>query len=276
MGMGTELKVGVAALLVTMVSALVLTVMWYEDHRVSREFVREVQRLSADSPSIPVTEGQLAKWTNEIRKTETAKGEMEQHFLEQINKVRNHEYSEKEFYQHVVNCKKFCGQLVEKMIAASTEEITKVPHDVVFFDLNKDTVSQKYQQRVRDFVSKNKSVSMFMVGRASRIGTVGYNKELSGRRVKSVIKVLRKTGVREEQIKSLWIGFEAPQLTRALADLYKINPGEYKEDLFQLNQSVVLCTSPGGAFFPTILNSIEQQVQQKKPALLRDPTKQRG
>ena len=110
--LGTELKVGVGALLVTLVSAFVLMLVWYEDHRVTREFVTEVQRLSAATPSLGVTEGQLAEWTSELRKTETAKGEMEAHFVEQINKIRNHEYSETEFLEHVVNCRKFCGQLL--------------------------------------------------------------------------------------------------------------------------------------------------------------------
>ena len=162
------------------------------------------------------------------------------------------------------------------MVAANTEEMAKAPHDVVFFDLNKDTLSPGYQQRVRDFFSRNKNESVVMVGRASRIGGVGYNKVLSGRRVKTVTRILKKAGVREEQIKSLWIGFEAPQLTRALADLYKIDPKEYKSDLFQLNQSVVLCTSASGAFFPTVLSSMEEKIQKKSPVTLKDPSKQRG
>jgi len=274
-GLSTELKVGMAALLVTLASSLVLTIMWYEDHRVSREFVEEVQRLSAASP-VTVTEGELADWTRDIRKTETAKGEMEKHFVEQINKIRNHEYSEQEFYQHVANCKRFCGQLIDKMIAASTEEISKFPHDVVFFDLNKDTVSPAFQKKIRDFVGRNKNQSIFIVGRASRIGALTYNKELSGRRVKSVTRILRRGGLPEDRIKSMWIGFEAPQLTRTLAELYKIDPNEYKGDLFQLNQSVVLCTSPTGVFFPTILSSMEEQVKQKRTPPSKESGKQRG
>lgn len=275
-GFGTELKIGVAALLVTVISCLFMILMWYEDHSVTREFVKEIQRLSPASPSIGFTEGQLAEWTGELRKTETAKGEIEAHFAEQVNKMRNHEYTEKEFIQHVVNCQKFCGQLLDKMIAANTEEMTKVPHDVIFFDINKDALSPRYQQRVRDFVSRNKKESLVMVGRASRIGGTGYNKALSGRRVKSVTRVLKMAGIRDEQIKSLWIGFEAPQLTRALADLYRIDPNEYKGDLFQLNQSVVLCTSPSGVFFPTLFSSMEEQVQKKKPAISKISMKQRG
>jgi outer membrane protein OmpA-like peptidoglycan-associated protein len=268
---GTELKVGIVALLLTIASAGAVTVFWYQDHQVSREFVREVQRNSAALQRIPVTEGQVAKWTEEIRKNETVKGELEQHFLEQIRKVRSHEYSEEEFNRHLMSCKRLCGQLVEKMIAASADEIVKEPHDVAFFDLNQDVVSAKYQQRARDFARKNKDRNIFMIGRASLIGGADYNTELSARRVKSVRAILRKAGIKEEQIRTLWIGFEAPQLTRALADLYRIDPREYKEDLFQLNQSVLFFTYSGEPYFSTVLRRTEEKVPKGIPP--KDSTK---
>jgi outer membrane protein OmpA-like peptidoglycan-associated protein len=269
----TELKVGIVALLVTIASAGAVTVFWYQDHQVSREFVREVQRNSAALQGIPVTEGQVAKWTDEIRKTETVKGEMEQHFLEQIRKVRSHEYSEEEFNRHLMNCKRLCGQLVEKMIAASAEEIVKEPHDVAFFDLNQDVAGPKFQQRATDFARKNKNRNIFIIGRASLIGGADYNKELSARRVKNVKAILRKAGINEEQIKTLWIGFEAPQLTRAQADLYRIDPREYKEDLFQLNQSVLYFTYSGEPYFPTFLSRTEEKVQKGIPQREKGSTK---
>ena len=39
-----------------------------------------------------------------------------------------------------------------------------------------------------------------------------------------------------------------PSLTREIADSYEMNPQEYKEDLFQLNQSVVLFITPPGEY----------------------------
>ena len=64
--------------------------------------------------------------------------------------------------------------------------------------------------------------------------------------MKQVESVLRKQGFSEWQLKSTWFGYETPQLTREIADSYEVNPQEYKEDLFHLNQSVVLFITPPG------------------------------
>jgi len=262
----TDLKIGFLALLVTLATAVVVLFLWYRDYQVSKNFLFEAQKVSSTLPILAVTEGQLSKWTDEIRKNETVKGEMEQHFLEQINKIRKGEYTADQFNKHLVSCKKFCGVLLDKIFASDTREISKIPHDVVFFGLDQHLLTSRYRKKVQEFIKKNQSKTIVLVGRASYIGGAGYNKELSGRRVKAVKEIFRRYGLSEEQVKPYWLGFEAPQLTRELADLYNINPEEYQEDLFNLNQSVVMYTYTPGEYFPGVVSDMRDRLQQKQPS----------
>jgi outer membrane protein OmpA-like peptidoglycan-associated protein len=270
----TDLKIGFLALLVTLATAIVVLFLWYRDYQVSKNFLFEAQKVSSTLPILAVTEGQLSKWTDEIRKNETVKGEMEEHFIEQINKIRKGEYKADQFNQHLLSCKKFCSVLLDKIFASDTREISKIPHEIVFFGLDKDALTARYQKKVQEFMKRNQSQTIVLVGRASYIGGAGYNKELSGRRVKRVKEVFRRYGLSEEQLKPFWLGFEAPQLTRELADLYNIDPEEYKEDLFNLNQSVVMYTYTPGQYFPGVVNTMRDHIQQKTPSLIK--AKQKG
>jgi outer membrane protein OmpA-like peptidoglycan-associated protein len=263
----TDLKIGFLALLVTLATAVIVLFLWYRDYQVSKSFLFEAQKISSNLPILAVTEGQLSKWTDEIRKNETVKGEMEEHLLEQINKIRKGEYTADKFNQHLVSCNKFCGSLLEKIFASNTREVSKIPHEVVFFGLDKDSLTSRYQKKVQEFLKENQSQTIVLVGRASYIGGAGYNKELSGRRVKRVKEVFRKYGLSEEQLKPFWLGFEAPQLNRELADLYNINPEEYNEDLFNLNQSVVVYTYTPAEYFPGVVSAMRDRIQQKNPSL---------
>jgi len=266
----TELKIGFLALLVTVATAVVILFLWHQNHDVSKQFLNEAQKISATLPILGVTEGQVAEWTEEVRKNETVKGEMDQHLTEQINKIRKGEYTVEGFNQHLLLCKKFCRVLIEKIFRANMEGISKMPHDAVFFDLDQDLVKTGYGQEVQNFARKNQKQNLFLMGRASRIGEQGYNNELSARRVKSVKAILKKSGMTEEQIKTFWLGFEAPQLTRELADLYGIDARKYDGDLFKLNQSVLLFASAPGQYFPGVVNTLQQQLTKKTPPIAKD------
>jgi hypothetical protein len=143
-------------------------------------------------------------------------------------------------------------------------EVAKLPHEVVFFELDKDQVTSRYQKELKEFAKKNNNQTLYLMGRASFIGGQGYNKELSGRRVRQVEKYLRSYGISEHQIKASWLGYEAPQLTVAIADSYQIDRKEYKSDLFNLNQSVVLFTNAPGEYFPGVVNTMEKALEEEK------------
>ncbi|MEW5976883.1 MAG: OmpA family protein [Acidobacteriota bacterium] len=252
--LATDLKVGMVALLVTLATALVVLFLWYQNHQISREFLNEARKVTGSLPVLAVTEGQVATWTNELRQNETVKGEMEQHFAEQINQVRTGETTPEQFSKHISECKRFCGLLMDKVFKANAEEIAKLPHDIVLFDLDRDNVKTHERQRLEQFVSKTKDRTFYLVGRASQIGAAGYNLELSARRVRQVTLALSKAGVPIEQIRSYWLGVEAPQLTHELANLYGFPPDRYRNDLFQLNQSVTLFAFAPGQQIPAGLD----------------------
>src|SRR5262245_8745548 len=242
----SDLKIGFAALMVTFAVALVMIYISYEKYSLSRTFLCEAQKVSAALPVLAVTEGQVAQWTDELRKNEVFKGEMDAHLVEQINNIRLGKYTADELNEHLVSCQRFCGQLLNKIFVANMTEVAKLPHEVVFFDLDRDQVIPRYQKELRQFAKRNNNQTLYLMGRASFIGGKGYNKELSGRRVRQVEKILRSCGLSEHQIKASWLGYEAPQLTTEIANSYRIDPKEYKSDLFSLNQSVVLFTNTPG------------------------------
>jgi outer membrane protein OmpA-like peptidoglycan-associated protein len=255
---------GFAALMVTFAVALVMIYLWYQNYDVSRTFLGEAQKVSATLPVLAATEGQIAEWTEEIRKNESFKGEMESHLIQQINKIRLGQYTADQLNEHLVTCKKFCGLLLNRIFQANMREVARLPHEVVFFDLDRDQVVPRYRRELSEFAKKNNNQTIYLLGRASFIGGLVYNKELSGRRVRQVEALLKKSGLSEYQIKSSWLGYEAPQLTREIADSYSIDPKEYKSDLFALNQSVVLFTNAPGQYFPGVVNTMEKAIETQK------------
>lgn len=260
----SDLKIGFAALIVTFAVALVMVYVTYEKYSLSRTFLGEAQKMSATLPILAVTEGQVAQWTDELRKNEVFDGEMDAHLVEQINNIRLGKYTADELNEHLVSCQRFCGQLLNKIFVANMTEVAKLPHEVVFFDLDRYQVIPRYQKELTEFAKKNNNQTVYLMGRASFIGGKGYNKELSGRRVRQVEKILRSCGLSEYQIKASWLGYEAPQLTMEIANSYQIDPREYNSDLFSLNQSVVLFTSTPGQYFPGVINTMEKALEEKE------------
>jgi outer membrane protein OmpA-like peptidoglycan-associated protein len=273
--LSSDLKLGFVALLLTFAVAFVMLYIWFVGHDLSRTFIGEAQKISATLPILAVTEGQVAEWTNELRKTESFKGEMDSHLAEQINKIRLGEYTADQLNEHLASCKKFCGPLLGKIFEANMREIARLPHAMVFFDLDKHQVAPKYQREVAEFARRNSSQTFHLVGRASLIGSHVYNKDLSARRVRQVEAILKRCALPEQQVKSSWLGYEAPQLTREIADTYEIDPTEYKEDLFALNQSVVLFTSTPHQYFPGVVNTMKKAMEQQGTPVSKQDQKNR-
>lgn len=262
----TDLKIGAIALSITVLAAFIVIFVWYQDHSLGRQYIGEAQRISSALPILAVTEGRVAQLTAEMRKNESFKGELDAHLTEQINKIRLGEYTADQLNTHIQSCKKFCGLFLGEIFNANMREIANLPHEMVFFNLDEDLVAPKYRQRLLGFGKKYNNQNLYLIGRASVIGGPGYNKELSERRVKQVEAWLKKQGFSEWQLKATWLGYEAPQLSREIADSYKIDPEEYKGDLFNLNQSVVLFVTPPGQYFPGVLDTMSREVGKEDSA----------
>ena len=127
----SDLKIGFLALVVTFAVASIIILFWYQDYSLSRQFLNEAQKISATLPVLAVTEGQVANWTKEIRKNETAKGEFDAHLVEQINKIRLGEYTADQLNDHLMSCKRFCGSLIGKIFETNMREVAKRPHSIL-------------------------------------------------------------------------------------------------------------------------------------------------
>ena len=159
----SDLKIGFAALMVTLAVALVMIYITYEKYSLSRTFLGEAQKMSATLPVLAVSEGQVAAWTEELRKNEVFKGEMEAHLAEQINNIRLGKYSADELNEHLVSCQRFCGQLLNKIFVANMIEVARLPHETVFFDLDRDQVIPRYQKGLKEFAKKNHNQTLYLM-----------------------------------------------------------------------------------------------------------------
>ena len=210
--LSVDIKLGVVAMLSTCLAAFLIIYTWYQDHSLSRQYIGETQRISNALPILTVSEGRVAQLTDEMRKNESFKGELDAHLAEQINKIRLGEYTPDQLNDHIASCTKFCALLLGEIFNANMREIAKLPHEVIFFNNDDDRVAPIYRQRLQEFGKKYGNQSLYLMGRASFTAGNGPNKTLSERRVKQVESVLRKQGFSEWQLKSTWFGYEAPQL----------------------------------------------------------------
>jgi hypothetical protein len=179
----SDLKIGFAALMITFAVALVMIYITYEKYSLSRTFLGEAQKMSATLPVLAVTEGQVAEWTEELRKNEVFEGEMEAHLVEQINNIRLSQYTADELNEHLVSCQRFCGQLLHKIFVANMTEVARLPHEVVFFDLDRDQVIPRYQKGLKEFAKKNNNQTLYLMGRASSSGGILKRLKKGGKRL---------------------------------------------------------------------------------------------
>ena len=263
--LSTDRKIAVFAVVCTCFAASVLLYTWYQDHSLSWQYIGEAQRISNALPILTVTEGRVAQLTKEMRQNESYKGELEAHLAEQINKIRLGEYTADQLNDHIASCRRFCALLLGEIFNANMHEIAKLPHEVIFFNKGDDQVGPMYRQRLQEFGKKYGNRSLYLMGRAAFTDGDKDNKMLAERRVKQVESVLRRQGFSEWQLKSTWLGYETPQLTREIADSYEINPQEYKQNLFNLNQSVVLFITPPGQYFPGVVDAMANEIDKENP-----------
>ena len=72
--------------------------------------------MPATLPVLGVTEGQVARWTEELRKNgKCTKGRWTAHLAEQINNIRLSKYTADELNEHLVSCQRFCSKFLNIM-----------------------------------------------------------------------------------------------------------------------------------------------------------------
>ena len=154
------------------------------------------------------------------------------------------------WYQELAECKTVCAQIVVRMMAKHFEAISKLPHFFVMFRIGSDSIDSSYDgflDQIATYLKRDKSLQVMIVGRASKIGDRAYNRELSRKRADSIKYRLLKRDLDLARLKIVYLGYEPPQLTRNVIDLYglenpvvNLNHRIVGLDLYQINQSAII------------------------------------
>jgi len=148
-----------------------------------------------------------------------------------------------DYFKSIAECRAFCGPLVAHLLRCHTLAVSQRDHGILLFPLDSDQVDPRYEPGVLTRIAKQLQASperrVLLIGRASRLGDLLYNRRLSARRALAVKDRLTALGAQPDQVETLWLGWEPPQITEEVARLYGLEALVQQEGLQRLNQSVV-------------------------------------
>lgn len=158
--------------------------------------------------------------------------------------IQGRQVSYGEYLSQLANCTEFCAPLVASLMQCHVLSVARRPHGVVLFDLASSRVEPDYRSSVIDEMAEayldGQDKRILLVGRASQIGDLAYNRRLAAQRALAVRDELTAAGVPFERIRPIWFGWEPPQIDSLVAEEYGIAGlmDEYGRD--GINQSVVM------------------------------------
>ena len=154
------------------------------------------------------------------------------------------------WYQELSECKTVCAQIVVRMMAKHFEAVSKLPHFFVTFRTGSDAIDKSYNGflgQIGDFLKSDPNLKVLIIGRASQIGDRAYNRELSRKRADSIKFKLMERDVTPDRLKVVYLGYEPPQISKNVIDLYDlrspvINLNHPIDNLtmYEINQSAVV------------------------------------
>lgn len=130
------------------------------------------------------------------------------------------------WYQELAECKTVCAQIVVRMMAKHFEAISNLPHFFVRFRTGSDSIDNSYDpflKQIGDYLGIDPTLKILVIGRASRTGDRAFNRELSRKRADSIKYKLMLRNVDPDRIKVVYLGYEPPQLTQNIIDLYRVD-----------------------------------------------------
>lgn len=170
------------------------------------------------------------------------------HLAEREAAIEEGEVTYADYIEHIAECKAFCGPLIKELIGCHVAAVRNLDHDVVFFPLDSYEViggeSERAVAHVAERLNSQPDLGVLLIGRASRIGNVGYNRRLSGLRAAAVGDALTGQGVASERVKRLTFGYEPPQIDQTIADAYGYGDLYSRLGNQRMNQSVLLVLYP--------------------------------
>lgn len=148
------------------------------------------------------------------------------------------------YLKEVADCPAFCAPLVANLMKCHILSVARHPHGIVLFPLGSDQVDERYEEgiieRMARQLDEDPQRKLLLIGRASRIGDLDYNRRLAARRVLAVRDLLMERGVALERIHTLWFGWEPPQISEFVAAEYGIESLHREVGDMAINQSVVM------------------------------------
>lgn len=148
-----------------------------------------------------------------------------------------------DYFKSIAECRAFCGPLVAHLIQCHTLAVSKRTHGLVLFALDSDRVDPRYDagilEQLEQQLKSDPARHVLLIGRASFVGDLLYNRRLSAKRALAVKDRLVAQGTRRDQVETLWLGWEPPQITPDIAQRYGLREQYQEEGSQRMNQSVV-------------------------------------
>jgi len=158
--------------------------------------------------------------------------------------IDDNRISHADYLRSLTECEEFCAPLVASLMECHILSVARRPHGIVLFDIDSSRVDRDFRSGVVDEMAREYSTSnesqILLIGRASQIGELAYNRRLAAQRALAVRDELTAAGVPFERIRPIWFGWEPPQIDSVMADEYGM--GELLEEYGYdgMNQSVVM------------------------------------
>jgi len=166
------------------------------------------------------------------------------------------EMSEMAYWQHIMECKDYCAQVMVDAIGCYQEEASKRFRGIFLFDTGVGSYQQVTQgdrasagrthnnERVMAQVvatlKANPGDHIMLEGRASRVGNDEVNFRLSGTRSEAIKDELVQRGVPLDRVHYRWVGAGEPRYRLDMASKYQIADKFEAFGAQTLNQSVTV------------------------------------
>ena len=167
---------------------------------------------------------------------------VQHHLAENSAMLREGKISREDWYRHVARCTMICNPVVQGLLYEHVRQVASRPHLLLMFATNSSDLSPAQRAQLQAFIEQvPDGYRYLLIGRASRTGKLQYNRQLSALRAAAVRDALMAMGVSGERVHMIWLGYEPPQITEAIANAYGLDPS--LTDL-QRNQSVMAVAFP--------------------------------
>jgi outer membrane protein OmpA-like peptidoglycan-associated protein len=157
--------------------------------------------------------------------------------------VKSHGISYSRYLREISECRAFCAPVVARLMQCQVLSVARNPHGIVLFELDSSAVDPRYAggalSNLVTQLGKDPSRRVALIGRASRLGDLRYNRRLSARRALAVRDRLIELGVEPERVETMWFGWEPPQLSSWVADQYGMRSLFERVGELRINQSVM-------------------------------------